>query len=73
MDTLPDDTLEETITLDYDDTRPYSEQTTTLEPEHRDSSLADRIGQTKVYLVTDTIAARTGKVRAIIDEVLALD
>ncbi|KAI0698890.1 hypothetical protein BC835DRAFT_1268488 [Cytidiella melzeri] len=44
--------------LSYDDTIPYSE----LPPvESAHTSLADRIGHTKVYLISDAIAARTGK------------
>lgn len=47
--------------LSYDDSTPYSE----LPPPATDagqSSLAERIGQTKVYLISDALA-KTGKVR----------
>ena len=68
MDVLPEsahlDTLVDDTGLSYDDTVPYSElppppptATNAGQP-----SLADRIGQTKVYLISDALA-RTGKVR----------
>ena len=49
--------------LSYDDSIPYSElppPPATISPEQ--SSLAGRIGQTKVYLISDALA-KTGKVR----------
>lgn len=67
MDILPETTyLEQSADaggLSYDDTVPYSDLSP---PPPTDSasgpSLADRIGHTKVYLISDTLA-RTGKVR----------
>ena len=54
----------ETTSLSYDDSVPYSElPPPPVEASHSSSSLADRISHTKLYLVSDTVAARTGKVR----------
>lgn len=65
MDILPSEPFSDTVlpesSLSYDDSVPYSELPPVPEPGH--SSLADRIGQTKVYLISDAVAARTGKVR----------
>lgn len=55
------DSVPEEPTLSYDDSVPYSDLPP-VEPEQ--PSLADRIGHTKVYLISDAIVARTGKVRA---------
>ena len=57
-----DNTGEPPITLSYDEAVPYEEQGPVPEP--AGSSLAGRIGQTKVYLIADAAAAtRSGKVR----------
>ena len=63
MDMMPiDDTDETPMSLSYDDTVPYAEQVP-VQPESASSSLANRIGQTKVYLISDATATRSGKVR----------
>jgi hypothetical protein len=57
--------------LPYDDVLSYEELSTVefaeqepkSAPEPAQPSLADRIGNTKVYLVSDSIASRLGKVR----------
>jgi hypothetical protein len=68
MDILPEsayhDPSADAGSLSYDDTIPYAELP--APPSTNDAgqpSLADRIGQTKVYLISDVLA-RTGKVRA---------
>ena len=65
MDIIDTDPVEDTFapeaTLSYDESVPYSELPPVPEPEH--GSLADRISRTKVYLISDAVAARTGKVR----------
>ncbi len=72
MDTSPNPpfevNVEEVPVLSYDDTIPYDEQVPTnpqaeLEPER--ASLANRIGTTKVYLISEAVSgvARAGKVR----------
>lgn len=65
MDNSPDGVPEDgTGALSYDDTIAYEEQTPTHpsnDPER--SSLANRIGSTKVYLLSETSVARAGKVR----------
>lgn len=67
METLPesyvDTPAEAGLSLSYDDTVPYSE----LPPppasgDAGQSSLAERIGRTKVYLISDSLA-KAGKVR----------
>ena len=61
MDILPDENAEEqAVDLSYDNTVPYDEQISAAPP---NSSLMNRIGQTKVYLISDAVATRTGKVR----------
>ena len=67
MDTSPE-LLEDPSTaptLSYDDTIPYEEQTAADAPESSEAgrSLADRIGNTKVYLLADASKSRGGKVR----------
>jgi hypothetical protein len=47
--------VEDSVQLSYDDTVPYEEQA--------GPSLADRIGNTKVYLLADSIPSKLGKVR----------
>ncbi|KAJ3530418.1 hypothetical protein NM688_g7710 [Phlebia brevispora] len=66
MDIFPDNTAPSSsaadVALSYDDTVPYAElppQPATSETAH--SSLADRIGHTKVYLISDATATRAGK------------
>lgn len=60
MDTWQDDSAAEPpITLSYDEAVPYDEQ---VSAEPAGSSLANRIGQTKVYLIADAAATRSGKV-----------
>lgn len=49
-------------TLSYDDTVPYEDQLPTASEEH--TSLANRIGHTKVYLLSESSVARVGKVRS---------
>ncbi len=67
MDIVPEPIVaDDTIvpTLSYDESVPYSDQLpvdTLNEPGQ--SSLANRIGSTKVYLISDATAARSGKVR----------
>ena len=66
MDILPEpvsDIIPDEAPLSYDDSVPYSELPPVAEPPAEHSSLADRIGNTKVYLISDAVAARTGKVR----------
>ncbi|GBE79185.1 hypothetical protein BKA93DRAFT_772595 [Sparassis latifolia] len=61
MDTSPDATDTTAELLSYDDV-PYSEQLPaqpTADPSH--PQLADRIGNTKVYLLSETSGARVGK------------
>jgi hypothetical protein len=48
-------------TLSYDDSIPYEDQLPTEEPAR--ASLANRIGSTKVYLLSESSIARVGKVR----------
>lgn len=65
MDILADQPsiLEEENSLSYDDSVPYSELPPPPAETSHSTSLADRIGHTKVYLISDAVAARTGKVR----------
>ena len=61
MDLFQDDNgAEPPITLSYDETVPYDEQ---VAAEPAGSSLANRIGHTKVYLIADAATTRSGKVR----------
>ncbi|KAI0092573.1 hypothetical protein BDY19DRAFT_925038 [Irpex rosettiformis] len=62
MDILADQPsiIAEETSLSYDDSVPYSELPP-VETSHSSSSLAERISHTKVYLVSDAIATRTGK------------
>jgi hypothetical protein len=54
-------------TLSYDDTVPYEDQLP-IQPSNDDdpsrTSLANRIGTTKVYLLSESSIARVGKVRS---------
>ncbi|PSS36880.1 hypothetical protein PHLCEN_2v1308 [Hermanssonia centrifuga] len=67
MDIVPEPIVADDTTvptLSYDESVPYSDQLpvdTLNEPGQ--SSLANRIGSTKVYLISDATAARSGKVR----------
>jgi hypothetical protein len=65
METLPgDDIAPEFTVLSYDDDVTYEEQIpahTHNDSEH--TSLANRIGSTKVYLLSESSVARVGKVR----------
>ena len=64
MDNFPEGISPDLDTLSYDDTIAYEEQVPT--PPINDSigpSLANRIGNTKVYLLAESSAARVGKVR----------
>jgi hypothetical protein len=49
-------------TLSYDDTVPYEDQLPNAD-EPAQSSLANRIGSTKVYLLSESSIARVAKVR----------
>lgn len=62
MDNTPDGVdIQEFSTLNYDDTVAYEQQVPT---EAEVASLAKRIGNSKVYLLSESSAvARTGKVR----------
>lgn len=70
MDILDEDTFTDvpaTAGLSYDDTIAYEDLPPPPAPEPTDTdagqpSLAGRIGQTKVYLISDSLA-KTGKVR----------
>lgn len=53
--------IEEPSLLSYDEV-PYEEQLPTEEETQASNSLANRIGSSKVYLLSDSIA-RAGKVR----------
>ncbi|KIJ70388.1 hypothetical protein HYDPIDRAFT_164442 [Hydnomerulius pinastri MD-312] len=69
MDNLPEGTsLEETVALSYDDNVPYEEQVSEVEPGTNNdaapaggAALRDRIGNTKVYLLSDSAQERTAK------------
>lgn len=62
MDILPDENAgEASVSLSYDDNVPYDQQVS-AEPVASES-LVNRIGQTKVYLISDAAVTRTGKVR----------
>jgi hypothetical protein len=52
-------------TLSYDDSVAYEEQVplNLSNDTGRETSLANRIGNTKVYLLSESTAARVGKVR----------
>lgn len=69
MDTAlePLDTSTTAPGISYDDTVPYEHQVTAvpdaLDPTEAGRSLADRIGTTKVYLLSDASKSRAGKVR----------
>lgn len=65
MDISPDDSVSAPAAefpLSYDDTVPYAEQVP-AQSEPAQSTLANRIGHTKVYLISDATATRAGKVR----------
>jgi hypothetical protein len=60
MDTFPEDNAPDAFpALSYDDTA-YEEQLPTAAEQ---ASLANRIGTTKVYLLSETVARVGGKVR----------
>ena len=61
MDNIPEDiVLDDLDALPYDNDVPYEEQL----PSHPEpTSLADRIGRNKVYLLSETSVSRVGKVR----------
>lgn len=65
MDNSPDGVSPDLLgSLSYDDNIAYEEQIPTHpsnDPER--TSLASRIGNTKVYLLSESSAARVGKVR----------
>lgn len=65
MDNSPDGVSPDLLnTLSYDDTVAYEEQLPTHpsnDPER--ATLANRIGSTKVYLLSESTATRVGKVR----------
>ena len=50
-------------TLSYDESIPYEEQLPSNNDEATYPSLANRIGSTKVYLLSESSVARVGKVR----------
>jgi hypothetical protein len=54
--------LAEYSTLSYDDTVPYEDQLPD-DGEPAQASLANRIGSTKVYLLSESSVARVAKVR----------
>lgn len=63
MDIAADSSLE-LSTLSYDDTIPYEDQFATHPSiDMGRASLANRIGTTKVYLLSESAVARVGKVR----------
>ncbi|KAI6046472.1 hypothetical protein EDC04DRAFT_1476307 [Pisolithus marmoratus] len=66
MDNIPEGvSYEETITLSYDDSVPYEEQVSqqepSAEPALEQAALLNRIGTTKVYLISDAVHTRTAK------------
>lgn len=62
MDNSADDGFPVDLSLSYDNTVAYEEQVPpSNNPEP--TSLANRIGHTKVYLLSESSAARVGKVR----------
>ncbi|KAF9224362.1 hypothetical protein BS17DRAFT_702784 [Gyrodon lividus] len=67
MDNLPEDvSLEETVSLSYDDAVPYEEQVSEMQTAAantgaRQAALLNRIGNTKVYLLSESTQARTAK------------
>ncbi|OSC96724.1 hypothetical protein PYCCODRAFT_1481785 [Trametes coccinea BRFM310] len=67
MDTSPEllDASSSGTVLSYDDTVPYEDQVAAVpdvpEPSESGRSLADRIGNTKVYLLSDASKSRGGK------------
>jgi hypothetical protein len=65
MDNSPEGVSPDLLnSLSYDDTVAYEEQVPTHvsnDPER--ASLANRIGNTKVYLLSESTATRAGKVR----------
>jgi hypothetical protein len=65
MENFPDgDIAPEFTVLSYDDTVAYEEQVPTHPSNDPGrSSLANRIGNTKVYLLSESSVARVGKVR----------
>ena len=65
MDNFPDGiTPQETMALSYDDTVAYEEQLSTEAERESAASLANRIGSSKVYLLSESsVATRVGKVR----------
>lgn len=63
METLPDSPDLSVDTLPYDENVPYSEQLPPPPPADAGHSLANRIGTTKVYLLSETLGARAEKVR----------
>ena len=65
MDNFPDGIApQDTMALSYDDTVAYEEQLPTEAERERAASLANRIGSSKVYLLSESsVATRVGKVR----------
>lgn len=67
MDNIPEGvSYEETVTLSYDDSVPYEEQVSQQEPPAESAptgqaALLNRIGATKVYLISDSVQTRTAK------------
>ncbi|KIL00470.1 hypothetical protein PAXRUDRAFT_821668 [Paxillus rubicundulus Ve08.2h10] len=67
MDNFPEDTsLEEIVSLSYDDVVPYEEQVSEIQAaaasiDVRRAALRNRIGNTKVYLLSDSTQTRTAK------------
>ncbi|KAH7888100.1 hypothetical protein F5I97DRAFT_1865671 [Phlebopus sp. FC_14] len=60
MDNLPEGTsLEETVSLSHEDTVPLEGEVLAEEPAR--AALLNRIGNTKVYLISDSAQARTAK------------
>lgn len=64
MDNFPDGIApQETMALSYDDTVAYEEQIPTEAERERAASLANRIGSSKVYLLSESsVATRVSKV-----------
>lgn len=63
MDIKPESLEMGVDTLSYDDSTPYEELPAPPPTRPGRAQLADRIGNNKVYLLSDTAGTRLGKVR----------
>jgi hypothetical protein len=64
MDNSPEDVSPDLLnTLSYDDNIAYEEQLPTQPSNDERASLANRIGNAKVYLLAESSVNRVGKVR----------